>query len=161
MLSAEQGTAAYTQGACQNPAFGPAAAIVQQRFAPEIGNIDNEPDKLVMRGELTVPLLHIWNHGDVNTCGSTPMICPLRDGSSTTMGATDCNHEPLRAAIAALGPDSPSQNLPVCVDNDTTPNCSLHVVTTHKGLTNTDPSTPSDYLAAVVAWVDARLAAAS
>ena len=33
VLNAEQGTAAYTQGACQNPAFGPAATIVQQRFA--------------------------------------------------------------------------------------------------------------------------------
>ncbi len=73
------------------------------------------------------------------------------------MGATDCNHEALRAVIAAEGPDSRSMNLPVCVDNDTTPNCSLHVVTPHAGLTNTDPQSPADYVAAVVTWVDARL----
>jgi hypothetical protein len=155
VINAEQGEAAYQQGICKNAVFGPAASIVQQRFTPEI-NIDNEPDKLVSRGQLTVPLLHIWNHGDTNTCGSTTMQCLLRDGSVVPMGATDCNHEPLAAAITASG-NSRSMNLPVCVDDDTTPNCSLHVVTTHAGLTNTDPSTPPDYLAAVVAWVDARL----
>jgi hypothetical protein len=159
VLNAEQGAAAYAQGVCANPAFSPAdAAIVKKRFAIEIGDTDNEPDKLVTRGVLTVPLLHIWNHGDVNTCGSTPMQCPLRDGTVVTMGATDCNHQPLAAAIAAEGPGSRSMNLPVCVDNDATPNCSLHVVTPHAGLTNTDPSTPADYVGAVVSWVDARLA---
>ncbi len=156
VLNAEQGQAAYQQGICSNPAFGAATSIIQQRFTPEIGNLDNEPDKLVSRGQLTVPLLHIWNHGDTNTCGSTPMQCPLRDGSVVTMGATDCNHQPLAAAIAASG-NSRSMNLPVCVDDDGTPDCSLHVVTTHTELTNTDPSTPPDYLGAVVAWVDARL----
>jgi hypothetical protein len=159
VLNAEQGEAAYAQGVCRNPAFSPdGAASVQQRFAREIGNIANEPDKLVSRGLLTVPLLHIWNHGDTNTCGAVPMQCPLRNGSVVTMGATDCNHEPLAAAITAKGPDSRSKNLPVCVDNDTTANCSLHVVTTHAGLTNTDPAGPANYLAAVVAWVNARLA---
>ncbi len=159
VLNPEEGGAAYMQGVCNNPAFGPdGAAIIQKRFAVEIADIGNEPDKLVSRGQLTVPLLHIWNHGDTNTCGSTPMLCPLRDGSVVTMGATDCNHQPLEAAIAAEGPASRSKNLPVCVDDDSTPNCSLHVVTTHAGLTNTDPASPANYVAAVVAWVDARLA---
>jgi hypothetical protein len=68
-------------------------------------------------------------------------------------------HEPLAAVIDALGPSTPSMNLPLCVDNDPTPNCSLHVVTTHAGLTNTDPSSPADYLTAIMDWVDDRLAA--
>lgn len=159
VLNAEEGEAAYAQGVCSNPAFGPgASAIILKRFATEIADTRNEPDKLVSRGQLTVPLLHIWNHGDTNTCGSSPMQCPLRDGSVVTMGATDCNHQPLEAAIAAEGPTSRSKNLPVCVDNDSTPNCSLHVVTTHTGLTNTDPASPANYVGAVVVWVDDRLA---
>ncbi len=158
VLNAEQGEVAFAQGICNNPAFGPdSTAIVQKRFALEIGDTDNEPDKLVSRGQLTVPLLHIWNHGDTNTCGSTPMQCPLRNGSVVTMGATDCNHQPLAAAIAAEGPGSRSMNLPVCVDDDATPNCSLHVVSTHAGLTNTDPASPANYVAAVVAWINTRL----
>jgi hypothetical protein len=64
----------------------------------------------------------------------------------------------MRRAIAALGPTSRSTNFPVCVDNDTTPDCSLHVVTTRSGLTNTDPSTPAAYLTGIVNWVHARLA---
>ena len=44
------------------------------------------------------------------------------------------------------------------MDNDGTPDCSLHVVTTRIHLTNTDPSTPADYLAGIVSWVHARLA---
>ena len=82
---------------------------------PQIADIDNEVDKLVSSGQLTVPFLHIWNHADVNTCGSTPMQCPLRNGSVVTMGATDCDHQPLAAAITAEGPNSTSENLPLCV----------------------------------------------
>ena len=88
---------------------------------------------------------------------SPPVACPLRDGSHVTMGYTDCIHEPMRHAIAAQGPTSRSKNLPVCVDNDATPDCSLHVVTSRIHLTNTDPSTPADYLAGIMTWVDARL----
>jgi hypothetical protein len=101
--------------------------------------------------------MHIWNHGDSNTCGSVPVTCPLHDGTTATMGITDCIHEPMRRAIAAQGPTSRSTNLPVCVDTDTTPDCSTHVVTTRTGVLNTDPSTPADYLGAIIGWVDARL----
>jgi hypothetical protein len=159
VLNVEEGSAANAQGVCVNPNFDASTvAILQQRFALEIAAVGNEPDKLVASGALTVPLLHIWNHGDTNTCGSVAMQCPLRDGTVVTMGATDCDHEPLAAAIAAEGPDSKSMNLPVCVDNDPVKDCSLHVVTIRKNLVNTDPSTPSDYLGAVVSWVHARLA---
>ncbi len=157
VLNAEAGEAAFDQQVCIRQQYGPASAIVDKRFALEIGSIDNEVDKLVARGTYTVPLLHIWNHGDVNTCGAATVQCPLRDGSVVSMGATDCNHQPLAAAIAAQGPTSRSKNLPVCVDDDAVPDCSLHVVTTHAGLTNTDPASPADYVGAVVAWVDTRL----
>ena len=119
---------------------------------------NDEIDKLVSSGQLTVPLLNIWNHADTNTCGSTPMQCPLRDGSVVTMGATDCVHQPLAAAITAEGPGSTSENLPLCVQLPGTPNCSLHVVTTHAGLTNSDPSSASNYLSTIMNWVDNRLA---
>jgi len=102
--------------------------------------------------------MHVWNHGDTNTCGAAPVACPLRDGSQLTLGITDCIHEPLRAAIAAQGPVSRSANLPVCVDNDPIPDCSVHVVTPKAGLVNTDPASPADYVGAVMTWVRARLA---
>jgi hypothetical protein len=159
VVNVEAGAAANAQGACVDPKFNSGAtSIIQQRLEPDLGNIANETDKLVSSGRLTVPLLHIWNHGDTNTCGSTPMACPLRDGSTVTLGVTDCTHQPLAAAITAEGPSSRSLNLPVCVDNDATPNCSLHVVTPHAGLLNTDPASPADYNAAALAWIDARLA---
>ena len=159
VVNVEEGTAAYQQGVCRNGNFDPnAQPIISQRVDPQIADVNNEVDKLVASGQLTVPLLHIWNHADTNTCGSTPMLCPLRDGPVVTMGATDCDHQPLAAAITAQGPGSTSENLALCVQLPGTPSCSLHVVTTHAGLTNSDPASPSNYLAAIVAWVDLRLA---
>ena len=69
----------------------------------------------IAEGRLTVPVAHVWNHGDQNSCGSVPIDCPMRDGTTTVLGATDCNHEPLRQAIAALGPGARSINLPLCI----------------------------------------------
>lgn len=159
VVNVEEGNAAYQQGVCRNGNFDPnAEPIITQRIDPQIGDVNNEVDKLVSSGQYTVPLLNIWNHADTNTCGSTPMQCPLRDGTAVTMGATDCVHQPLAAAISAEGPSSASENLPLCVQLSGTPACSLHVVTTHAGLTNSDPASPSDYLGAIVSWVDARLA---
>jgi hypothetical protein len=125
---------------------------------PDVANINNEVDKLVSSGGLTVPLLHIWNHGDMNTCGSPPVACPMRDGTTVTLGMTDCIHEPLRRAIAAQGATSRSKNFPVCVSTDATNNCDVHVITNKVGLTNTDPSTPADYLTGIMTWVHSRLA---
>src|SRR5262249_2435272 len=75
----------------------------------------------------------------------TPMTCPLLDGSTTTMGAADCRHELLRAAIADQGAASRSANLAVCVTPAGGPACSVHVVTTRKNGVNTDPASPADY----------------
>jgi hypothetical protein len=82
----------------------------------------------------------------------------LRDGTTVTLGYTDCIHEPMRRAIAAQGPSSRSKNLPLCVDNDAVPDCSAHVVSNKVGLLNTDPASPADYQTAMMDWVHARLA---
>ena len=158
IVNGEAFAAAYAAGYCTTDNDPARIAAIRARVDPELADPANEPDKLVASGRLTVPILHIWNHGDSNTCGSPAISCPLRDGSHVTMGLTDCIHEPMREAIAAQGPGSKSENFPMCVDNDGTPDCSLHVVTTRIHLTNTDPSTPADYLAGIMTWVHARLA---
>lgn len=129
------------------------------RIDPELGDPANQPDHLVAEGRLTVPVVHVWNHGDQNSCGSVPIQCPMRDGTSVTMGATDCAHEPLRRAIAALPAGSRSVNLPVCVEGgDAATACDRHVVTTIRNGVNTDPASPADYESAIFDWVRARLA---
>jgi hypothetical protein len=157
IVNQEAMAAGHAAGICTTDNDPARLDAIRARVHPDLANIDNEPDKLVSSGRLTVPLLHIWNHGDQNTCGSLPVQCPRRDGSHVTMGMTDCIHEPMRAAIAAPGATSLSANLPVCVDADATPDCSTHVVTNKPGLTNTDPSTPADYLGAIMDWVHTRL----
>jgi hypothetical protein len=158
VVNAEGFAAGYAQGVCTETNSTARVAAVSARIHPDLANVDNEPDKLVSSGRLTVPIMHIWNHGDVNTCGMPPMACPMRDGSTTTMGYTDCLHEPMRQAIAAEGPDSRSRNLPVCVTPFGGDPCSVHVVTTKPNLTNTDPQSPADYEQAIMDWIHARLA---
>jgi hypothetical protein len=158
IVNAEAFAAANAAGYCTDNNDPARVAAIAARVHPDLANIANEPDKLVARGQLTVPILHIWNHGDSNTCGSPPIACPLRNGSVVTMGLTDCIHEPMRRAIAALGAGTKSKNFPVCVDNDGTPDCSLHVVTSRIHLTNTDPTTPADYIGGIMTWVDGRVA---
>jgi hypothetical protein len=158
IVNVEALQAGYAAGYCTDDNDPSRVGAIANRVSPELANINNEADKLVSSGRLTVPLLHVWNHGDQNTCGSPAVTCPLRDGSHVTLGLTDCIHEPMRLAIAAQGPSSRSQDFPVCVDNDGTPDCSVHVVTNKVGLTNTDPSTPSNYLDGIMGWVDTRLA---
>jgi hypothetical protein len=158
VINVESRQAAFQQGVCTDDNDPARLAGISGRVHPDLADIDNEVDKIVANGKLTVPIMHIWNHGDVNTCGAAPVSCPLRDGTAVTMGLTDCMHQPLQAAIAAQGPTSKSRNLPVCVDNDPVPDCSVHVVTTKPGLVNTDPASPADYIGAVVDWVHARLA---
>jgi hypothetical protein len=157
IVNLEARDAKFAQGICpgfEDPARG---ALVAARVHPELGKLENESDKLVANGRLTVPILHIWNHGDSNTCGSPPMQCPRRDGTTVRLGVTDCFHDAMRIAIANQGPTSRSKNLPVCVDADPIKDCSLHVVSNQSGLVNTDPASPADYLTAVTSWIDARL----
>lgn len=160
VVNIEAGAAAYDQGACRNGGYSPAGyPVLAQRVHPDLANLDNEADKLIVRGELTVPFVHIWNPGDGNTCGTAPMACPLRDGSVVTLGSTDCMHQPVEAAIAAQGASSRSLNMRLCVDDPSKSGaCDKHVVTTSGSFTNTDPAWPSDYLTPIMDWVHARLA---
>jgi hypothetical protein len=154
--------ASNAQGTCDGyPSDHTPADIagISGRVDPDVANPANAPDKLISSGQLTVPVMHVWNHGDVNSCGETPMTCTLIDGSTTTMGAADCRHELVRAAIAAQGPTSRSANIAVCVAGAAgTGPCSEHVVTTRAHPVNTDPNSPSDYQGAILTWVEARLA---
>jgi hypothetical protein len=132
--------------------------IIKQRLHPTLTTQGNQPDQLVSRGELTVPVLHVWNRADHVSCGAAQMDCPLRDGTTVRMGAADCHHEPMRRAIAALGPGSKSVNMQLCVSPATNPGtCRVHTPT-NDDLTNTDPAWPADYNGAAMAWVRARLA---
>ena len=135
-----------------------AVELVPQRFHPGIADPANRPDLLVAEGRLTVPILHVWNHGDPNVCGPQPMSCTLPNGAVVTLGSADCAHEPMRVAIAAQGPSSRSANLALCVDNPARVGaCDKHVVS-NADLVNTDPSAPADYNAAILAWMGLRLA---
>jgi hypothetical protein len=148
---------AVQQGVCPADPDKQRGAVAA-RIDADIVKPENQPDFLVARGDLTVPVMHVWNHADQNSCGSTPMQCHLRDGSTVTLGAADCRHENLRRAIAGLGAGSRSVNMPVCVTAPDGPACGVHVVTTRANGVNTDPATPRDYQAAILTWVRARLA---
>ena len=96
------------QGVCPDPGRDEEAlAAISARVHPELAKAGNEPDQLIARGALTVPILHVWSSADPNTCGSTPMTCSLRDGSTKTLGSADCAHEPMRIAVAGAGPEVP------------------------------------------------------
>ncbi len=135
------------------------AAIVPTRFDADIANPSNQPDLILADGRFTVPTMHVWDHGDPNVCGYTPIVCPRRDGTSVTMGSADCAHEPMRAAIVAQGPTSRSSNLAICVDNPArVGDCDTHVPTGSGTRVNTDPSFPADYNGVVLTWVHQRMA---
>jgi hypothetical protein len=133
--------------------------LIAARLDPFIANIDNEPDKLVTSGRLNVPIMNVYNKGDKNPCGTASIQCPMRDGSTQTMWAAMCRHEPIRAAIANLPTPSRSANVVVCVEGGDAANpCDRHVVTTAGNLRNTDPDAPADFNNAIWSWVKARLA---
>ncbi|WP_426572050.1 hypothetical protein [Aquihabitans sp. McL0605] len=130
------------------------------RIDPEIGDIDNEPDRLVATGRLTVPVLHVWNRNDQNSCGNVQIPCPMHDGTTVTMGASECRHGPIRNAILAQGPSSRSKDMEVCVEGgDASVPCDRHVVTAGV-LTNSDTThgVPADFTTAIMDWVRARMA---
>ena len=143
------------QGICGDD--GRAIDAIAARLHPSLTRPKNQPDLLIARGDLTVPILHTWSRADPNVCGDTPMTCTLADGSTTTMGSADCSHELIRDAIAGLGAGSKFRNLRLCVSPADAPgSCATHVVSNKDG-TNTDPAEPADYNAAILAWVHSRL----
>ncbi|MBA2631205.1 MAG: hypothetical protein H0U84_09335 [Thermoleophilaceae bacterium] len=158
IVNLEASQAKAESGICIEGGRDPEAVeAIKARSHPTLATIDNEPDKVVARGGLTVPLMHVWNQGDDNSCGDAQLSCPLRDGTSQMLGATDCTNEPMRAAIAAQGAGSRSRSLRLCVSPADEPgSCSVHVVT-NKEFVNTDPGAPADYNAAIIDWVHSRL----
>ncbi|MBA3281148.1 MAG: hypothetical protein H0U29_02860 [Acidimicrobiia bacterium] len=129
---------------------------IRQRLHSDITAIGNNPDQLVTDGRLTVPVLQVWVINDGG--GSVPMVCPLRNGSTATMGVIDCLHEPLRRAIVAQGPSSRSLNMRLCVDNPARAGaCDLHVPTTVLNARNTLAGVPADFNPVIVEWVAERL----
>jgi hypothetical protein len=151
----------FIDAAAQGICVGESEAVVKSglldRIHPVVADPANQPHLLVARGDLTVPIMHVWNEGDTNTCSDVPMQCTV-DGTTVTLGSTTCMHEPLTRAIDALGPTSRSENLALCVEgpNASIP-CDKHVVTPIDG-TNTRAGSPADYNAAIWSWVGERLA---
>ena len=78
---------------------------IKARLHPDIGNIANATDKLVADGRFTVPIAQVWNHGDPWGCGATPMVCPLRDGTTVVLGGTDLHDDADARRISVLTDD--------------------------------------------------------
>lgn len=157
VLNQDASLAAHDQGVCSSASDYALKTGLLHRIDADIADPDNQPHLLVARGDLDVPILHLWNRGDTNSCGDTPMQCPVA-GSVVTLGVTTCQHRPLTLAIDALGPSGRSKNLPVCVEGpDTTTACDKHVVTLTAG-TSTLAGGPADYNQAIWNWVQQRRA---
>ncbi|MCC5953837.1 MAG: hypothetical protein JJU45_17220 [Acidimicrobiia bacterium] len=127
------------------------------RTDAEILDPANQPHLLVADGRLEIPTMHVWSAGDHALCGAVPIPCPLPDGSTPTLWAADCQHEPMRLAIAGLDPDHPSTYLRLCVEGNRPTPCDHHVPTRGDRV-NTDPGAPADYNGAIVDWLLDRLA---
>jgi hypothetical protein len=155
VLNQEWGQAVASQGVpCPTAELAIAnMTAIKARIHPDLAQVANATDKLVAEGRLTVPIAQVWSHGDPWGCGTAPMVCPMRDGTTVVLGGTDCMNEPLRRVIAAQGPSSRSLSLSLCVDTG----CGRHVLTLGAG-TNTDPLAPADYNTALMTWVRSRLA---
>lgn len=130
--------------------------IIPRRMHPAITVGTNDPDQLVSSGRLRVPVLDVWTINDRGQCGTDPMPCPLRDGSTPTMGSVDCEHEPLRRAIAAQGADSRSDTMRLCVTAPGGLECARHVPTKQANGVNTLAGEPADFMGKIVLWVAAR-----
>ncbi len=135
-----------------------AQARVTARWHPDVANEANQANFLVSSGRLTTPILQVWNRGDFGQCGMTVTSCQLPDGSTVSMEAVACMHEPLRAAIEAQGPTSRSVNMRLCVEGGRSAPCDLHMPTVRDEVVNTDPAFPADFEPVIVDWLDARLA---
>lgn len=123
-----------------------ALPLIEKRLSSQVLSPTNHPEDLVSDGRLTVPLMHVWNSGDLAACGTAAMSCPVGD-DLVVLGATDCLHEPLRRAIDDVG--EPSRNLRVCLEGPVaSAPCDRH------GVTNGDDFAEVDE---VYQWVLDRL----
>lgn len=155
VINHEAAQARVEQGLCAGSESGDGLAGLAERVHPDVANPNNQPHLLVAQGALTVPVAHVWNKADSFSCGDATMQCPV-NGTTVTLGATECIHRPLTLTIDALGPSSRSMNVPVCVEGpDTTTVCDRHVVTMTNG-TSTLLGGPADYNQAIWNWVQQR-----
>jgi hypothetical protein len=136
-------------------------------IAAKVGPMSEEehlPDRVVTRGDISVPIMHVWSRGDPSCCGETQVTWTDDQGTEYTMGACDLHHEKLRAAIDAHSPGGASVNLRLCVNapgTDTPGACNMHSPTKIAY----DEPTPvgdqddanQDYNQVIIDWVTARL----
>jgi hypothetical protein len=158
VLNFEWEQAQVAQGLCTSDGRGEGLVEIQKRLHPDLADAANQPHLLVADGRLTVPIMQVWSRGDAGQCGERPMQCPLPDGNTVTLGSVDCLHEPLRAAIAAEGPDGRSFNMRLCVEGTGAGPCDLHTPTNSPGAVNTDPEFPADFNPVILDWVHDRIA---
>ncbi len=130
------------------------AQIFPRRLHPFLVTGTNDPDQLVSQSRLTVPVMDVWTVGDPGQCGTRPITCPLRDGTTPSMGAVDCMHEPLRQAIAAQTP-ARSYSMRLCVGRSAGA-CDLHTPTGDPGAVNTLAPEPADFNGKILRWVQTR-----
>jgi hypothetical protein len=129
---------------------------VGARMHPELIKPENQPHLLLSDDRLTVPVAHVWNRADPNSCGQKLMDCTTPTGT-LRLEASTCENLPMTRAIDERA-DGRSINVPVCVDDATLAGpCDLHVVTTRPDRLSTLPGGIADYNAAVMDWVTERL----
>ena len=80
---------------------GEAEVELPRRLHPDVMAEGNNPDQLVADGRLTTPVLDVFSIGDPGQCGTKPIACPLRDGSTAHDGGRRVH------ATSRCGPPSP------------------------------------------------------
>lgn len=122
------------------------------------------PERVVGRGEISVPILHLWSTGDPSCCGQTPYTFLDDQGVAQTMGSCDYHHEKFRSAIESNPPGGNSENLRMCVNDPATSAggaCDMHSPTK---IVFDLPVPPGDqlqsgldYNAYIIGWVEPLL----
>ncbi|MFC5286236.1 hypothetical protein ACFPM7_04175 [Actinokineospora guangxiensis] len=131
------------------------ADIYPRRLHPALTTGANDPDQSIAAGRFRVPVLDVWSIGDPGQCGTTPMACPLRDGTRPTLGSVDCLHEPLTRVLAG---DPRSDSMRLCVTSPGSErHCGVHTPTTDEGAVNTLAGEPADFNGKILTWVRARV----
>ena len=114
VVNQEWEVATNQQDVCTEKRDDAALAAIKARTQFQIADINNEPDRLVKNNQLTVPVLHVWNRNDKNTCGSVQMNCPLRNGTVQQLGSAECAHQPLRTGRSSRRARHPSPGTCAC-----------------------------------------------
>jgi hypothetical protein len=67
VINVEAFAAGNAAGICAGDNDSGRVRAIAARVHPDLANVDNEVDKLVSSGRLTVPIMHTWNHAGQNT----------------------------------------------------------------------------------------------